>query len=148
MFRRRGGGVELLLIHPGGPFWTNKDLGAWSIPKGECEESEEPLAAAQREFREETGWPAAPPFLPLGSIKQRSGKVVMAWAFEGDQDPATLASNTFEMEWPRNSRRMQSFPEADRAAWFDPAEARRRLNASQAAFVDELERVLAAQAKG
>jgi len=147
MFRRRGGGIELLLIHPGGPFWTNKDLGAWSIPKGECEESEEPLAAAQREFREETGWPATAPFLPLGSIKQRSGKVVIAWAFEGDHDPATLTSNTFEMEWPRNSRRMQSFPEADRAAWFEPAEARRRILESQAGLIDELERVLAAQAK-
>jgi len=147
MFRRRGGGIELLLIHPGGPFWTNKDLGAWSIPKGECEESEEPLAAAQREFREETGWPVVPPFLPLGSIKQRSGKVVLAWAFEGDQDPATLASNTFEMEWPRNSRRIQVFPEADRAAWYEPVEARRRILESQAGLIDELERVLAAQAK-
>ena len=147
MFRRVAAGLEVLLIHPGGPFWTNKDLGAWSIPKGECEDAEEALSAAQREFNEETGWRAAPPFLPLGSVKQRSGKLVNAWAFEGDRDPATLSSNTFEMEWPRGSGRMRAFPEADRAGWFGPAEARRRILASQAAFIDELERVLAAQAK-
>ena len=101
MFRRHGGGLEVLLIHPGGPYWTRKDTGAWSIPKGEYDDSEEPLAAAQREFREETGWPSAPPYLALGAIKQRGGKVVTAWAFEGDQDPATLVSNTFEMVWPQ-----------------------------------------------
>ena len=147
MYRRRASGLEVLLIHPGGPFWINKDVGAWSIPKGECEGSEEPLLAAQREFREETGWSATPPFLPLGSIRQRSGKVVTAWAFEGDQDPATLTSNTFEMEWPRGSRRLQAFPEADRAAWFGPDEARRRIIAGQVALIDELERLLAAQAE-
>ncbi|HTT13979.1 MAG TPA: NUDIX domain-containing protein [Burkholderiaceae bacterium] len=147
MYRRRASGLEVLLIHPGGPFWINKDVGAWSIPKGECEGSEEPLLAAQREFREETGWSATPPFLPLGSIRQRSGKVVTAWAFEGDQDPATLTSNTFEMEWPRGSRRLQAFPEADRAAWFGPDEARRRIIAGQVALIDELERLLAEQAE-
>ena len=142
MFRRCGGGIELLLIHPGGPFWTNKDLGAWSIPKGEYDDSEEALAAARREFSEETGWASTPPFISLGSIKQRGGKIVTAWAFEGDCDPATLVSNTFEMPWPRHSTRMQTFPEADRAAWFDAAEARRRILASQSGFIDELERQL------
>jgi len=146
MFRRRSSGLdglELLLIHPGGPFWSNKDLGAWSIPKGEYDDSEEPLAAAQREFGEETGWVATPPFLPLGSVKQRGGKVVSAWAFEGDGDPATLVSNTFEMQWPPRSGRLQTFPEVDRASWFAPAEARRRIIESQVAFLDELERLLA-----
>jgi predicted NUDIX family NTP pyrophosphohydrolase len=144
MFRRRGDGIEVLLIHPGGPFWVGKDLGAWSVPKGEYDDSEEPLAAAQREFTEETGWAPTPPFLALGSIKQRGGKVVTAWAFEGDRDPATLVSNTFEMLWPRYGGRMRTFPEADRAAWFEPQEARRKILASQAGFIDELERVLAA----
>jgi predicted NUDIX family NTP pyrophosphohydrolase len=146
MFRRRSAGrdgLEVLLIHPGGPFWNNKDLGAWSIPKGEYDDSEEPLAAAQREFGEETGWAATPPFLPLGSVKQRGGKVVTAWAFEGDGDPATLVSNTFEMQWPPRSGRVQTFPEVDRASWFAPGEARRRIIESQVAFVDELERLLA-----
>jgi predicted NUDIX family NTP pyrophosphohydrolase len=146
MYRRRAGGVEVLLIHPGGPYWVNKDVGAWSIPKGEYDDSEQPLAAAQREFSEETGWSSAPPFLPLGSVKQSGGKVVTAWAFEGDRDPATLNSNLFEMEWPRHSGRLQSFPEADRAGWFEPAEARRRIIASQAGFLDELDRILAAAA--
>lgn len=142
MFRRRAGGIEVLLVHPGGPFWAGKDLGAWSIPKGEYDDTEDPLAAAQREFGEETGWLAAPPFFPLGSVKQRSGKVVIAWAFEGDHDPATLASNTFEMQWPPRSGRLQVYPEADRAAWFDAADARRKIIASQAGLIDELERLL------
>jgi predicted NUDIX family NTP pyrophosphohydrolase len=142
MFRRRAGALEVLLIHPGGPYWRNKDLGAWSIPKGEYDDTEEPLTAAQREFREETGWPSAPPYLPLGSVKQRSGKLVTAWAFEGDQDPATLSSNTFEMEWPARSGRLQAFPEADRAAWMGIDEARRQILASQAEFIDRLLRVL------
>lgn len=143
MFRRPGGAAcEVLLIHPGGPYWTNKDVGAWSIPKGEYNDLEEPLAAARREFGEETGWPSAPPYLPLGSIKQRGGKVVIAWAFEGDQDPATLVSNTFEMVWPARSGRLQTFPEADRAAWFSAEEARRRIIDSQAEFIDRLERLL------
>jgi predicted NUDIX family NTP pyrophosphohydrolase len=115
------------------------------VPKGEYDDSEEPLTAARREFAEETGWQSNPPFLPLGSIKQRGGKVVSAWAFEGDADASTLVSNTFEMPWPRHSTRMQTFPEADRAAWFDPAEARRRILPSQVGFIDELERLLAAQ---
>jgi predicted NUDIX family NTP pyrophosphohydrolase len=148
MFRRRGGVLEVLLIHPGGPFWVNKDLGAWSIPKGEYNDPEEPLAAAQREFGEETGWPSAPPFLPLGSIKQRGGKVVTAWAFAGDQDPATLVSNTFEMIWPARSGRLQTFPEADRAGWFTPEEARRMIIESQAEFIARLEQILARDGEG
>lgn len=142
MFRRRGTAHEVLLIHPGGAYWTRKDIGAWSIPKGEYNDAEEPLAAARREFGEETGWPSAPPYLSLGAIKQRGGKVVTAWAFEGDQDPATLVSNTFEMAWPARSGRLQTFPEADRAAWFSPDEARRRIIESQAEFLDRLERLL------
>lgn len=141
MFRRGAGGLQVLLVHPGGPAWTSADLGAWSIPKGEYDESENALAAAVREFNEETGWTAAPPFLPLGSIRQRGGKLVSAWAFEGDADPATLVSNTFEIVSPRTGA-VGTFPEVDRAAWFDPTEARRRVLASQAAFIDELERVV------
>jgi predicted NUDIX family NTP pyrophosphohydrolase len=142
MFRRGAGGLQVLLVHPGGPFWTGKDLGAWSIPKGEYDESEDALAAAVREFNEETGWTATAPFLPLGSIRQRGGKLVSAWAFEGDADPATLVSNTFEMAWPRGGA-ARSFPEVDRAAWFAPAEAKQRILASQAEFVDELVRIVA-----
>lgn len=142
MFRHRGSDIELLLIHPGGPYWVNKDLGAWSIPKGEYHDPEEPLAAAQREFEEETGCVAVAPFIPLGDLKQRSGKVVTAWAFEGDCDAHAVKSNLFEMEWPPKSGRMASFPEVDRAAWFTPAEARRRILPGQAAFIDVLERQL------
>lgn len=143
MFRRRAGGIELLLAHPGGPFWAKKDLGAWTLPKGEYGDSETALAAAQREFREETGWEATPPFFPLGSLKQRSGKVVSAWAFEGDADPATLVSNTIEIEWPPRSGRMQVCPEVDRADWFEPGVARRKILPGQAAFIDALERLVA-----
>jgi predicted NUDIX family NTP pyrophosphohydrolase len=143
MFRRRAGGIELLLAHPGGPFWAKKDLGAWTLPKGEYGDSETALAAAQREFREETGWEATPPFFPLGSLKQRSGKVVSAWAFEGDADPATLVSNTIAIEWPPRSGRMQVCPEVDRADWFEPGVARRKILPGQAAFIDALERLVA-----
>ena len=143
LYRIRAGALEALLVHPGGPLWAKKDLGAWSIPKGEYDESEQPLAAAQREFSEETGWSSPPPFLSLGTIKQRGGKLVTAWAFEGDGDPATLVSNTFEMQWPPRSGRSQTFPEADRAAWFDPGQARKKILESQAGFIDELERLLA-----
>jgi predicted NUDIX family NTP pyrophosphohydrolase len=141
LFRRRGGKLEVLLIHPGGPFWTNKDLGAWSVPKGEYQEPEDPLAAAQREFAEETGFAVAPPFLPLGSLQQRSGKTVTAWACEGDCDPTALVSNTFEMEWPRKSGMLVSFPEVDRAAWFDLDEAKRRILQAQIPFLESLERI-------
>lgn len=136
------GGPEVLLVHPGGPFWAGKDLGAWSIPKGEAERGEDLLVAAHREFREETGAAAEGPAITLGQIRQRSGKIVYAWAVECDFDPAALRSNVFEMEWPRGSGKLRSFPEVDRAAWFDIAEARKRLVAGQRGFLDILVDVL------
>ena len=137
-FRRRAGAIEVFLAHPGGPFWTNKDRGAWSIPKGEAEEGEDLLQAARRECREETGLDVDGPFIPLGEIRQRGGKVVHAWAVEADIDPGALVSNTFTMEWPPRSGRVQAFPEIDRAAWFAVDEARARILASQRPLVDEL----------
>ncbi|WP_299794978.1 NUDIX domain-containing protein [Ramlibacter sp.] len=142
MFRRRAGAVELLLAHPGGPFWTRRDEASWTLPKGEIGPDEDPLAAACREFQEETGFTGTPPFLPLGELRQKSGKRITAWAFEGDADPARLVSYCFEMEWPPRSGRMQSFPEVDRVEWFDPGMARRKLIAGQAPFVDALEQWL------
>src|ERR1700744_1545961 len=127
MFRRRDGEMEVLLVHPGGPFWARKDLGAWSIPKGEYAADEAPLAAAQREFTEETGAAPRGEFVPLGEVKQPGGKHVTAWAVEGDFDPAMLVSTTFEMEWPPRSGRKRAFPEIDRAEWFSPDEARRKI---------------------
>ena len=141
MYRMRGGRVELLLVHPGGPFWTKKDAGAWSIPKGEISAEEDDLDAARREFFEETGVLPEGRFNPLGEIVQKGGKVVRAWAFEGDYDPATLKSNTFTMEWPPRSGKQQEFPEIDRAAFFTPEEARIRINPAQAEFIDALERM-------
>jgi predicted NUDIX family NTP pyrophosphohydrolase len=138
MFRRAAGGTELLLAHPGGPFWSRRDEAAWTLPKGEIAPGEDALDAARREFLEETGFASAPPFLPLGELKQKSGKRISAWAFEGDADPALLVSNRFEIEWPPRSGRVQSFPEIDRVAWFDPGQARRKLIAGQAPFVDAL----------
>ena len=140
MFRRAPGGLEVLLAHPGGPFWARKDLGAWSIPKGEVNQGEDPLAAAQREFLEETGFACAPPFIDLGEVKQPGGKMVHAWAFEGDCDPAAMASNQFEMEWPPKSGNLKRFPEVDRVAWFGIAEALRRILQGQRAFIDEARR--------
>ena len=142
MFRRRAGAVEVLLAHPGGPFWARRDLAAWTLPKGEIGPDEDPLAAAQREFREETGFPSAPPFLHLGELRQKSGKRISAWAFEGDADPARLVSNLFDVEWPPRSGRMQAFPEIDRVRWFPPEEARHKLIAGQAPFIDALLRAL------
>jgi predicted NUDIX family NTP pyrophosphohydrolase len=141
LFRRHGDGVEFLLVHPGGPFWARKDAGAWSIPKGQIEEGEEPRACAIRELGEELG--AAPQLDPgelieLGSIKQRAGKVVEAWAAEAEFDPAEIASNTFSMEWPPRSGRRQDFPEVDRAEWFDPEAAREKILAAQAELLDRL----------
>jgi predicted NUDIX family NTP pyrophosphohydrolase len=139
MYRRGRRGVELLLVHPGGPFWANKDEGAWSIPKGEYDEGEDALAAAKREFAEELGSaPPSRPFLDLGAIKQASRKQVAAFAVEGDFDPATLRSNLFEIEWPPRSGRKRAFPEIDRAAWLLPSEARAKIQPGQAPFIDRL----------
>ncbi len=139
MFRRRDGReLEVLLAHPGGPIWAKKDTGAWTIPKGEYTDDEAPLAAAQREFLEETGFPPAGPFIELSTIKQKSGKLVSAWAFEGECDPTQVRSNTFQLEWPKGSGRMQEWPEVDRVAWFTLAEARERINPAQAPLLDRL----------
>jgi predicted NUDIX family NTP pyrophosphohydrolase len=143
LFRRRPSGVEVLLAHPGGPFFARKDLGHWTIPKGEVEAGEEPFAVARREFEEETGHPPpdGPP-IDLGSIVQKGGKVVYAWGLEGDLDPATAVSNTFELAWPPGSGRRELFPEVDRVDWFAPAEARLRLRETQIPLVDRLEAAL------
>jgi predicted NUDIX family NTP pyrophosphohydrolase len=134
-----GGGVEVLIAHMGGPFWQRKDAGAWSIPKGEHAPEEDPLECARREFAEELGIPVPPgEVLPLGAMTQAGGKRVTAWAVRGDLDPATTVSNTFEMEWPRGSGRMRSFPEVDRVAWVALGEARRLLVAGQVGFLDRL----------
>jgi len=138
MFRRRGGEIEVLLMHPGGPFWAKKDAGAWSIPKGEYAQGEDALAVAKREFEEETGARPAGKFLPLGEVVQAGGKIVTAWALEGDFDPATLTSNRFELEWPPKSGREVSFPEVDRAQWFSPAEAQQKILAAQREFMTRL----------
>jgi predicted NUDIX family NTP pyrophosphohydrolase len=138
IYRTTPGGLEVLLVHPGGPFWARRDLGAWSIPKGEVADGEDLLAAAHRELAEETGFSADGPAIPLGQVRQRSGKGVHAWAVRGDADPSHLRSNSFELEWPPGSGRSQSFPEVDRAAWFDVAEARRKIVPAQAKFLDEL----------
>jgi predicted NUDIX family NTP pyrophosphohydrolase len=141
LYRRPAGRLEVLLVHPGGPFWQKKDLGAWSIPKGEFAHGEDALAAARREFREETGREVAGSFVPLTPVKQPGGKVVHAWAVEGDFDPRALTSNTFSLEWPPRSGRHQEFPEVDRAAWFDLDEAKRRINRGQAPLLGELEQL-------
>jgi len=132
------GDIHVLLGHPGGPFWRRKDEGAWTIPKGLIGPGEPPLAAARREFAEETGHYPRGNTIPLGSVTQPGGKVVHVWAIEGNWDPADLASNTFEMEWPPRSGRRQSFPEIDRAVWFGVAEARKRILKGQALFIDRL----------
>jgi predicted NUDIX family NTP pyrophosphohydrolase len=141
MYRGEGAALELLLVHPGGPLWANKDEGAWSIPKGEYEDGEDPLACAIREFQEELG--KSPVNGPtrvknLGEIEQPSRKVVIAYAIKGDFDPGALRSNLFELEWPPKSGRMQSFPEVDRAAWFTPGDARIKILPGQAPFIDRL----------
>jgi predicted NUDIX family NTP pyrophosphohydrolase len=139
LFRRVGASVEVLIVHPGGPLWARRDDSAWSIPKGECDPEEEPLAAARREFAEEIGSPApAGEPLALGEVRLKSGKRVIAWALEGDLDAAAIRSNTFTMQWPPRSGRTQAFPEVDRGGWFDPARARVKLNPSQAEFIDRL----------
>ncbi len=148
MYRGQGEALELLLVHSGGPFWAKKDLGTWSIPKGEYEAGEDPLAAAKREFAEELGAPPPDgPYLDLGEIVQPSRKIVMAWAVEGDFDPPALKSNSFEMEWPPKSGRMQSFPEVDRAGWFALPDARAKILPGQAAFIDRLAALLRARSQ-
>jgi predicted NUDIX family NTP pyrophosphohydrolase len=138
------GGIEVLLVHPGGPFWARKDLGAWSIPKGEVDEGEDPRACALREFAEETGTRLPETALDdLGSVKLKSGKLVLAFAVAGDLDAATVRSNTFELEWPPRSGRRRQFPEIDRAEWFGLDDARAKLNPAQAELIDRLEALLA-----
>jgi predicted NUDIX family NTP pyrophosphohydrolase len=139
LFRRTGGAVEVLIVHPGGPLWARRDDGAWSIPKGEYDSGEEPLAAARREFEEEIGAPLPDgEALALGEVRLKSGKRVVAWALEGDVDAAAIRSNTFAMQWPPRSGRIQEFPEVDRGEWFTPARARVKLHPAQVEFVDRL----------
>jgi predicted NUDIX family NTP pyrophosphohydrolase len=141
MYRHRSprAGIELLLVHPGGPFWAKRDWGAWSIPKGEYVDGEEALAVAKREFEEETGvCPQGGDFIPLGDLVQPGRKIVTAWALEGDFDPSTLKSNQFELEWPPKSGRKAYFPEVDRAGWFSPADARRKILPGQSEFIARL----------
>jgi predicted NUDIX family NTP pyrophosphohydrolase len=140
MFRHGSEGPEVLLVHPGGPFWAGKDAGAWSLPKGELAGgAEDPLEAARREFVEETGFDVSGPFTRLAPVKLKSGKVIEAWTFEGDCDPQALRSNSFSMEWPPRSGRQQEFPEIDKAAFFRLDEARRRIHPGQLPFLVELE---------
>jgi len=138
MYRRGTLGLELLLVHPGGPFWAKKDLESWSIPKGEYAVSEDPLAVAVREFEEETGMRPHGDFTPLGELTQPGRKIVTAFAVEGDFDPAALKSNTFEIEWPPKSGRKATFPEVDRAAWFPPAQAHAKILVGQRGFIARL----------
>jgi predicted NUDIX family NTP pyrophosphohydrolase len=142
MYRRRAGQVEVLLVHPGGPFWARKDEGAWSIPKGEFPDEEPPLEAARREFQEETGFAPAGVFQPLAPIKQAGGKIVHAWALEGDLDADAARSNTYKLEWPPHSGQWRSYPEIDRAAWFSLPQARGKLLKSQLPLLDQLEHLL------
>ena len=144
LYRRRNGVLEVFLVHPGGPFWAKKDAGAWSIPKGEPATGEALLAAAEREFHEETGLVATGEFRPLDPVRQASGKLVHAWVVETDCDASAIRSNSFEMEWPPRSGRKQAFPEVDRAAWLDLASARQKIIKGQLPLLDQLERLLGA----
>ena len=141
MYHRAEAGMVVLLVHPGGPFWRNRDLGAWSIPKGELEDGEDPEAAARREFAEELGIAAAGPLRPLGQVRQRGGKIVLAYALEGALDAGAVRSNQIAIEWPPRSGRTVHFPEIDRAAWFALPLAREKILASQRPFLDRLERL-------
>jgi predicted NUDIX family NTP pyrophosphohydrolase len=142
IYRRHDGELEVFLVHPGGPFWQHKDLGAWSIPKGEFAEGDDPLKTAQRELREETGFSVDGPFVPLAPIRQRGGKIVHAWIVEADLEPGEVTSNTFTVEWPRGSGKLQAFPEVDRAAWFSLDAAREKILTSQRPLLDELQKSL------
>lgn len=149
MFRLKKGRLEVLLVHPGGPYFRNKDDGAWTIPKGEVAEGEDLLERAKIEFEEEVGIGASRNWMGLGSVKQKGGKTVHAWAFAGDlEDDFTLASNTFEMEWPPRSGRMEPFPEVDRVSFFSPEEARRKINVAQVVFIDRLIELLDSRETG
>ncbi|MDA8099880.1 MAG: NUDIX domain-containing protein [Nitrospiraceae bacterium] len=139
LYKRTSNELRVFLIHPGGPFFIKKDDGAWSIPKGLLEPGEDPLAAAQREFAEETGCRPEGQFLPLSPVQQKGGKIVLAWAVEADCDADDIVSNTFDLEWPPHSGRIQQFPEADRAAWFSIEEAKKKIIPAQIAFLDELQ---------
>lgn len=138
MYRMRGGELQVFLVHPGGPYWARRDAGAWSIPKGEYEESEDALTAAQRELAEETGFSVGPPFLPLTPVRQPGGKEVIAWAAEGDCDPAALRSNVFSMEWPPRSGRQAEFPEVDRADWWSIPEAMEKILPGQRPLLQQV----------
>jgi predicted NUDIX family NTP pyrophosphohydrolase len=142
LYRYQGNDVEVLLVHLGGPYWLHKDLAAWSIPKGLCEADENLLQAARREFEEETGFAVDGDFIYLGELKQSTGKIVHAWALEGELDADKIRSNTFSMEWPRNSGRIQEFPEVDKGAWFDLKTARRKIIKGQIPFLDRLVAIL------
>lgn len=146
IYRRRNGRLEVFLVHPGGPFWQNKDLGAWSIPKGEFADGDDPLEAAKREFHEETGFTAQGPFHAVPPLKQPSGKVVHAWIVVGDFDPKQLRSNTFELEWPRGSGKLREVPEVDKAEWFALDVAREKILPGQRGFVDSLEELRSTRA--
>jgi predicted NUDIX family NTP pyrophosphohydrolase len=139
IYRRRPAGIEVFLVHPGGPFWQHKDAGAWSIPKGEFAADEDPLATARRELREETGLVVDGPFVPLEPIRQRGGKIVHAWIVEADVEPAQVKSNTFSVEWPRGTGKLRSYPEVDRAEWFSLDEAAKKLLTSQRPLLDQLQ---------
>src|SRR5262245_31496655 len=137
LYRLTRNGLEVLLVHPGGPFWKNKDDGVWSIPKGEIEPGNDPQTVALRELNEETGFSGNLELIPLTPIRQKGGKIVQAWAAEGDLDPNAIISNTFTQEWPPHSGRMQEFPEVDRAGWFTPVQAREKINPAQFALIEE-----------
>ncbi len=142
MYRVRNGRPEFLLVHPGGPFWKKKDAGAWTIPKGEIEPGEDALQSAQREFAEELGFKPQGDFIALPAVKQKSGKLVLAWAFQGDCDPASCKSNTFSLEWPPRSGRIQEFPEIDRAGFFAASEAREKINPAQVPLLEAVDKLL------
>lgn len=142
MYRRINSQLQIFLVHPGGPFYKNKDDGSWSIPKGEYLDDEEPLNAAKREFLEETGHAVDGDFVVLGSVQLKSGKIVHAWAVEGDIDHETIFSNMFEMEWPLKSGKIKSFPEVDSAAWFEPETAKQKVNPAQAPLIERLQKII------
>ena len=142
LYRRRNSALEVFLVHPGGPFWAKKDLGAWSIPKGELSDEEEPLNAAKREFQEETGFALQGDFIELGPLKQRSGKLVYAWALEGDCNAEAIKSNLFSLEWPPRSGKRREYPEVDRAGWFALDLAKRKIIPGQIGFLEELQQMM------